>query len=270
MTEVTPAVVTPWHQGVEGFDAETIGHIQTKGWDKLDAPKAALQAVKAWKEAERYVGVPANQIVRLPTDANDEPGWKAVWARLGAPADAKDYDFSTVKIGGKDIDAALQETFRTAAASAHLPKDAATRVAAGLAKYLESSEAAKLAEHTAAVEKEREALNKNWGANKDVNLVVAKNAAAALGVTPADVEALEKIVGYSRVMEIFRNIGTKIGEDKFVSNNGGGTPGVMTKEQAVARKAELMKDSAWADRYMKGGSAENREMTSLIKIITAE
>lgn len=258
MTEVT----APWYTGVEGYTPELVGHIQSKGWDKLDAPKAALELTKAWKEAEKFVGVPANQIIRVPTDVNDAAGWKTLWQRLGAPADAKDYDFTTSK-----LDAATQEVLRSTAAAANLPKDAATAVAAALAKHAETADAAKVADYTAKVEGERATLAKNWGANHAANMIVAKGAAAALGMTPEEIGALEKTVGYARTFEMLRNVGSKIGEDKFITSGGAGGNGIMTKEQAVAKLADLKKDESFVKRYMTGDTAAAREMAQLHTLI---
>ena len=45
---------------------------------------------------------------------------------------------------------------------------------------------------------------------------------------------LKKLVGYAQVMEMFRTIGTKIGEDRFIMSPNGGTgaDGIMTRDQA--------------------------------------
>lgn len=268
---MTEAAVTPWYQGVEGIDAEMVGHLQNKGWDKLDAPKVAAQSLKAWKEAEKHIGLPADQIIRMPKDpANDPDGMKAVWQRLGAPKEAKDYDFTSVKTtDGKAPDEKFVEALRKTAFDLNLPKDVATKFAASLVKFNEDNDKAQLADITAKISEEKTALEKNWGKNIAANTEIAKRAAAALGIKPEDVTALESVVGFSRVMEMFRTIGTKIGEDKFVAapqSEGG----VMTREQAVARKAELQKDELWVGRYMKGGAAENREMSALIRIITED
>ena len=98
---------------------------------------------------------------------------------------------------------------------------------------------------------------------------VAKQAAAKLGVTPEQVAALEQTVGYAKVMEMFRDIGTKIGEAKFVSSTGP-TGGIMTREQAVAKRAELMGDTNWAKRYLDGGAPEAREMNALLVLIAGD
>lgn len=263
----TPAPAA-WYDGK--VDQETLGHWKNKGWDVNDPVKVATEATKAHREAERFIGAPADQILRMPKDAADEAGWNAVWGRLGKPAEAKDYDLSTVKrADGKELDAALADSIRNAAFAANLPKEAATRMAADFVKHLDGVAAASAADHEAKIVEAQAALKKNWGPNFDANMFIAKQAAQKLGVQPAEVDALEKVVGYDRVMEMFRSLGTKMGEDKFVANPGGGDNKVMSRDQAVARKAELMNDAAWTKRYMEGGTAENREMLALNTLIIA-
>ena len=257
----------PWYQGVEGIDTETIGHLQTRGWDKLGAPQAAAAAFKAFKEAEKHIGIPADQILRLPKDMTDAEGMKPVWQRLGAPADAKDYDFSTVKrADGSEIDAASVDFFRKTVADLHLPKDAATRLVSEFIKNQDASAAAQTTEKTAALILEKKALADNWGANAEGNKFIAGQAVKALGVTPEQVAVLENSIGYKGVMEMFLNIGTKIGEDKFVRGNTNNT-NVLSKEQAVAQLATYKNDEAWVARYLKGDVEAGKQMSALNQII---
>lgn len=255
----------PWF---DTFDADTKGYIQTRGLDKKTAVEAFGEAYKAHREAEKLIGAPANEIIRLPKDPN-APEWKGVWERLGKPVEAKAYDLSTVKrAGDKPIEDALADTLRNAAFDANLPKDAAARLAANVVKHLDAEAAASAALATDKLNAEKAELKKNWGNNEAANMVVAQGAVKALGIDPQAVAALEKVVGYSKVMEMFRNIGTKIGEDRFVSGGGSGNAGVMTRDQAVSEKSELMRDKDWVKRYTSGGVEENRKMQALNKIIT--
>ena len=115
---------------------------------------------------------------------------------------------------------------------------------------------------------EKAELKKNWGSNEAANMVIAQAAVKALGVDPAAVAALEKVVGYAKVMDMFRNIGSKIGEDRFVSTGQGNDKGVMTRDQAESEKRDLMADEAWRIRYLKGGVDEQRKMQALNKMIS--
>lgn len=270
-TTTTTTTTTPppaWYQGVEGVDSEVIGHIQNRGLDKLTPVQAAISAVKAHREAEKFVGVPANRLIRLPEDPNNADAMKDVYQRLGKPSDAKEYDLSTVKRGDKPLDDKMQEFIRNTAFNTNLSRAGATRLAEEMSKFLDASEGETKAQRDAALVLEKTELKKNWGANEVANMLVAQNAAKALGVSAEHLAALENTIGYAKVMEMFRQIGTKIGEDKFVTVPGAPS-NIMTREGATARKKELMADASWRDRYLNGGAPENREMLALNTIISA-
>lgn len=258
-----------WYKGA---DAELIGHIQTKGWDKKQPGEVALEAIKAHRQAEKFIGAPADQLLRLPKEPGSEE-WKGVWQRLGAPADAKDYDFDGVTLKSEDGKSVLNQgfvdTMRNIAAELHLPKDHASRIATAVAKFNADAKVADNADYTAKLAEEKKALDASWGQNKEAFIFAAKQTANALGVTPEAVTALEKVVGYKAVMDMFLTISKKTGEHKWVES-GGPSGGAMTREQAIARKQELMGDKSWADRYLAGDVAANREMTALLTIITGD
>lgn len=262
---VLPVTPPAWHTGL---DAELLGHIQNRGWQEKTAAEVAVEAARAHREAERHIGIPANQLLRLPKDATDEAGWKAVWQRLGMPADAKDYDFKTIKTAaGTEIDAGLDALMREVATTAHLPKDTAPRVADLVVKHLDAREAAAKTEADAALAAERIALDKSWGANKTANLLAAQQGAKAMGLDPEVVSALEKATGYAKTMEALRQVGVKIGEDKFITG-GGPAGGPMTVEQAAAKKADLLATPDFAKRFLAAEPAAVREMTALDTMIT--
>lgn len=256
----------PWF---ETFDADTKGYLQNKGLDKKTAAEAVVEISKFHREAEKFVGAPANEMVRLPKEANS-PDWEKVHQRMGKPADKKEYDFSTVKrTGDKALDEALSDTIRNAAWNSNVNKESAVRIAQDVVKYLDGVETATQAVKADKLITEKAELNKNWGTNAAANMVIAQGAVKALGVSPEAVAALEGAVGYAKVMDMFRNIGTKIGEDRFVNSQGGNNTGIMTRDQAVAEKNELMADQAWKDRYLKGGMEEKRKMLAINTIIAA-
>lgn len=260
--------VKPWYDGAE---AEVVGHIENKGWKDKDPKAVALEAIKAHREAEKFIGVPSSQVLKVPTDATDEAGWKALWTKLGAPANGKEgYDFTTIKAAdGSALASPTLDTVRNIAAELQLPKDTATRLAASLVKAETDRSTAELADKTAKLELSKQALAANWGANAPIFKNIASNAAAAFGLAPETVTALEGVVGYDKVMDFFLKVGQQIGEAKFVTvpNGGNGGPGIMTVDGAKSRKAELMGDTAWVSRYNAGDTAAFREMMALNTII---
>ena len=156
---------TPPAHWMDGYDSETKGYIQSKGLDKKTINEALLEVSRFHREAEKFVGAPANELLRLPKDPAS-PDWKAVHERLGKPKEATEYDFASVKrAGDKPLDPALTETIRTAAFDGNLSKEGAVRLAQSIAKHLDSADAATLAERTAKIDAERAELNKNWGVN---------------------------------------------------------------------------------------------------------
>lgn len=271
-TAAAPAVTTaaaaaaPAAKWFDGADPALIGHLQSHGWDVKTPTEAALEAVKAHQNAAKLIGHPPDKVARIP-EPNDEAGWKTFYERLGAPTDAKAYDFSKVTFA----DPAQGDFVRAQAAALHLNQDAALVLAQNVVKNAATAAASSLAEKTAAIELERTALKKDWGANEAANLFTVRRTAEALGITKEQVDALEKMegVGYTKVMQMFLNIGQKMGEDTFVRNTAPGGAGVMSGEQASARRQELLTDSAWTARYQAGGKKELAEMLAVQTVLLA-
>lgn len=257
----------PWHEGIQGED---LGHLQNRGWDKLDAKAAAVAAAKAHREAEKVIGVPANQLLRLPKDAADVEGNARLTAALGVPTDAKEYDFTTIKFAdGEGVDDAFANVLRPALQAARVSKDAAPGVVKAIVNYLDGVEATEVKDAAANLATEREALRISWGSNAEPNLVVAKNAAATLNIDPEAIQALEKQIGYAKVMEMFRNIGQRMGEDTFVSNGkdvrGNNIP--MSLEAAEATLAEKQNDYDFVKRLNSGDALAMKEFNNLTTMI---
>jgi len=277
-TTTTTTTAKPWYDGKA--DAELVGHWQNKGWKADDPIDVAINATKQARELQKHFGVPETQLLKLPKDASDEEGWKNVYTRLGVPADANDYDFAGVNYPeGFQPEESFITTMRNALVQARVSKDRAPDVVKAVVKWLGDADAEEAAVKTALINTQRAELDKNWGANKAANMVVANNAlravAQAAGLTAQEAvaasEALTQLGGINaaKVMEMFRVIGVRMGEDKFVTAGGGqDNRGIMTVQGAIARKAELMADKAWRSRYTDGGAPEKREMLALDQIIS--
>lgn len=262
-----PAADPPatWFTGK--VDEETVGYLKNRGWDTKTGAEVALESIKAHREAERLLGAPAAELIRLPKDAND-PAWAGIYQRLGKPANAGEYDFSGVKHSdGAELDATLVAAAQQRAFDMNFTKQQAIDWMRGEIKSQETIATAKEGEQAAKLATEKDTLKTNWGANFEVNKLVARNAAVALGVKEADMDALENVVGYASVMEIFRNIGQRIGEDKFIVNPNKPNA-AMTRDQAVSQLAELKKDKAWTDKLLAGDTKVKREYDDIQAIIS--
>lgn len=250
-----------WHTGI---DADTVGFWQNKGF-KVDDPKElASTLTKSYRELERHIGAPPDQIIRLPKKDAPEADIRAFRERLGMPKEAKDYDFTAVKdAAGNPIAQDLADDLRAAAHRAGLTKEAATEMAAATQRRLDAAQAraktlndGKLAEETAK-------LKADWGNDFDFNRLKAMEGARRLGITPEAVELLEKQIGYSAVMNAMRKIGVGTSEDNFIERGGGsgGTP--TTASGALSRLNELKADKAWSAKLMAKDTATVREWQTL-------
>lgn len=266
---VVPPVVAPAATWFDGASDEIKGQIINRGWNTKTPAEVALEAIAAHRQAEKFIGAPADQLLRRP-DPADEASTKAFWSKLGTPETADKYDFSAVKTAdGAAAPAELIEAFRASAFAGNLPQDQAVRLAQDVTKFLEGITNGGVESRTAARAESEKQLQANWGANAVANKVIADGAAARLGLSQAALDAALN-ADYASTMEALRKVGAAIGEDKFISNANPAIPGVMTREQAVARRAELERDTAWVERYQKGDQAANRELQALIKVITGD
>lgn len=266
----------PWFDGIKPEDAgfgdltEFKGYLQNRGWDKVDPKVAFAGAVKAHRAAEQHLGVPPDQIVRLPKDASDQQGWQTFRTKTGVPADTKGYDFSTVKFAdGAALDQPFVDTISKALLEANVSKTAAPGVVASVVKFMEAAEAEETAKYNAQLAVERDKLAQNWGSKANANLVVAQNAIKALNIDPQSIATLEKGLGYAGVMEMFRNIGARIGEDRFVVSQAPGANGtVMTREQATDTLKQRMNDGDWVNKLNNGDFTVRQEFDNLTRIKT--
>ena len=263
----TTTAAAAWHSGL---DAEIIGHIQNRGLT-LDDPKLVVDNLaKAHREATSKLGVPPDQLLRMVKPDSPEADVKAFWTKLGAPNDPKEYDFSAIKTAdGKDVAPELADALRASFARRFVPKDTAAEIAKDVLKFNESEASKQAADKTAKLEVERAQLKSDWKQDYEGNLYVAKQGAKALGLTPEQVNELENLIGYKAIMTAMHRVGSLGKEASFITGGGNNT-GAMTREQATARKADLMADKAWAAKYVNGDTAARTEMLSLNRIITGD
>lgn len=241
----------PWFAAL---DPEHQGHLQNKGWDKLDPAAAAVELTKAWKGAEKLIGIPKDELLRLPKQGDAEAE-KAFWNKLGAKEKPEEYDLSNLKFkDGKPLDDDFAGVLRQAAHELHLPADKASAFTQRIMGHMDADGEKKAALATATKAAEDAKLAASWGAQRDVNMAVAQRAAQSLpGVTPEAISALESVAGYAAVMEMFRGLGNSMGEAAFHAGSGASAPKAMTYEMAIAEKAQLMLDHVFVKNWVNNG-----------------
>jgi len=220
-----------------------------RGWVKSKGVKAPGDLVKSYRELEKFVGVPKEQLLKLPENL-DSPEAEAVFARLGKPAKPEDY-----KIEGEMKDFA--EQFHKANLST---KQAETLVKAYTERATAQAKAASDAAQTA-LTNEVEALKKTWGNAHDQKMQLASHAAAKFGLGAEGLNAIQKAMGYTKGAEFLATLGEKMGEASFIQGNGG-SPKLST-DTAKSKIAEKMADDAFMKRYASGDKAAIAEIMRL-------
>jgi hypothetical protein len=231
--------------------------------------------MKSYRNAEKMLGAPADKLLRMPTRPDDEAGWRNLYQKLGAPEKAEDYDFTGIEFDG--IDGATDRfisAIRGAAAELNMPKAMAERMAQTFHKYIANEDATIAATTQAQLADETRRLEADWGARGSdryrANEFIADQAIKALGVGQDALNKLRDGLGASEAAKLFHRIGLQMGEDKYVAGQNPAQPGLMSRDQAAARRTELMRDRDFVTRYNAGDMTARREMNALDMIIVGQ
>lgn len=247
-----PAANTNWY---DGFNDDIKGYVQNKGW------KDPAATVESYRNLEKLVGVPPEQIIKLPKGDAPPEAWNDVWSKLGRPADPKEYGLAPPEGG----DPAFAEFMSKAFHDANVPKGMAEKLAGAYAEFEQQFTTQQQEAVQARLAEEAAALKTKWGAAHEQNIGIARQAARGLGIDGETIDALEQGMGYAKVMELFHTLGTKMGEGTFVGGERGGGSGVLTPEAAQAKIAALKKDPEWTNRYLSGDVKAREELQRLHK-----
>lgn len=255
-----PAVAQGFDWKSAGLDADTSGYVTNKGW------KGPADVVASYRGAEKLLGVPADQIIKLPQ--GDAPDFGPVYDRLGRPKAAGEYGLD--KLVPKGSDPKFAETaagwFHEQGLNTKQATALTTKWNEHVAGAVKAGGEAQAAAHTLEVTK----LKGEWGTQYDTNIGLVDRAIKAFGVNEQFLGAMKNAVGPAAALKFFHNVGTKLGtDDAFIAGDGrGGFLGGETAEQAASKKAELIGNRAWVTKFNSGDQEARREMARLNKIIS--
>lgn len=224
-----------------GFNDELRGYVESKGF------KDPEMAVDSYRNLEKLMGVPKDQILKLPTEAGS-PEWNKVFERLGKPEKAEAYQIEVPK----DTPAAGKEFVDWAKNAAHKANMTSDQFKTLMGEWNTSMTAQTKAANDAAVAANKadgEALKTEWGNAYEQKEQMAKVAAKDLGLDEATVAALQNNLGYSKTMKLFADIGAKFGE---ATHQGAGERPAPALDVASAKAQVAIKraDSAYMAKYL--------------------
>lgn len=258
-----------WYEGHSLAD-EDVGYIQNKNW------KSPADLVNSYKNLEKFHGVPAEQLIKLPKDMNDPVALGDVYTRLGRPESPDKYDYQAPE--GVSVDETRMTWAKDVAHKMGLNKQQFKALTDATIAYEGDIMKSWEAEKTRANEAELVALKQEWGSGFQEREVLGQRAVRAFvdGTQEQKTEVLSKIedaIGTAKMLKLFANIGMKMGEDKIISTTGD-TPFGYTPQQAASDKKALMIELAdptnksRADLYNKGQGKDYEKMQQILKIMS--
>lgn len=240
-----PAPASDW---TTGFNDDLKGYVQNKQF------KDPASAIESYRNLEKLMGAPKDKLLKLPDNMDDATAMGEIYSKLGKPPTPAEYGLSKAKDADPEFSKFMEDTFH----GANLNKKQAEFIAAKYGELMANKQTQSAEKYEAKQKAEEAALKKDWGMAHDQNLALAKNAAREFKVDAAVIEAMESAVGYDKTMKFFADIGSKIGEPSFHSNNSGNTLN-MTPEAARNKIANLKQDTEFYKRLSSGDASAKAE-----------
>lgn len=257
---LTPAVETPWY---DGADESVSGYIQNKGW------KNGLEAVTGYQNLEKLIGVPDDQVMKIP-GPDDTEAWDAIHTKMGRPESADKYDVTMPEEGG---DKELSEWFKTAAHESGLSQRQVTAmVPLWNAKMAEMGQAMNQESETQS-EASIQTLRGEWGSQWNAKHAAADQAIRMLQVPDETLQKFKAAGLHAEALQLFADIGQRVKEDSFegghTSTQFGTTPEAAKEKIAeLQRNAEFM--AAYGDSGKPGHDDAVRKMARLYELANPE
>lgn len=240
----------------EGLSEDAMTFVSNKGFKNVE------DVVTGYRNLEKFTGVPADKLLKMP-DENNADEVNAFYEKLGRPQKAEDYKFEIAD--GQD------DSIAKAIAPELFKAGLSQKQAAAIYKTLEAAKIEQTKAAEAAAVKAEEDLKSEWGTNYDNNLKAAQQAAKIAGVTAEQIEALQKATDYKTVMNMFKNLASKFGEDAL---RGAGdnkqTRFTLTPQQAREKIEQLKTNKDWVQKISSGDKAALQEYDELTKLAVSD
>jgi hypothetical protein len=173
--------------------------------------------LKSYTNLEKLTGVPADKIIKLPTDANPE-SWNQVYDKLGRPATAEGYKLPVPEGDTGEFAKEAGKWFHELGMSQNQAVKLAEKWNGHMAGLIKADSLKTEETHTADVA----ALKTEWGKEYQSRCTIVDNCAKAFGMSEAHILALKAAMGPKAAMNFLHNLGSKVAvEDKGLIGGGG-------------------------------------------------
>ena len=227
------------------------GYVENKGW------KEPGDILKGYRQLEEFLGADkAGRGFLLPKDEQDREAYEKIYAALGRPEKAEDYELNAL-LAGEETDPGFITAAGATMHEAGLSKGQARKVAAAYQNYLKATQEAAALVHQREVAEAQRTLSAE-------DQEFCRRGFRFLGLSNQDAAAIEMYWGVRKAADMFARVGRALGEDTRVDGTApGGWSGAP--EAAKSRRAELMADEGFRKRYLDGEAAAVKQIEDLIK-----
>lgn len=248
----TPPEPTPQPSFLDGLDADLKGYAELKGF------KSVGDTLVAYRNLEKFQGVPADKLLKIPDEA-DQAAVDTMYEKLGRPKTAEEYKFA-IPEGQSDE---FAKKFAPTLHKAGLNQKQVDILFNDFSAMQQAQIAAEEQKYKETVAAEQAQLKAEWGGKYEANMMLAKKAANVLGVSAEQINALENSTDYKTVMNLFLNIASKMSEDSLRGAGDNGGSFGLTPDAARARLDMLKKDAAWVAKFNAKDVATVEEFNKL-------
>lgn len=221
-------------------DPIALKKIEERGW------KGPGDLLQSYTNLEKFTGVPAEQIVKIPK-GNDPAEWGEAFKKLGRPDTPDGYKLAVPEGDSGDFAKAAAAWFHEAGLSQFAAAKISEKWNEHIQKTIETGTKAAEVEFTGEVN----ALKTEWGAEYQSRSQLVDRAAKAFGMTTEQLSALRDAMGPKGAMKFLHNIGSKLAvEDAgLIGSAEASSFNSMTPERAQAEINALQKDRTFAEQF---------------------
>jgi len=236
-------------------------YVSSKGF------KDPAMVLESYKNLETLMGAPKDRLLKLP-EKFDAPEMGEVYDRLGRPKTSDEYTFAAPE--GMQVNQEFSKFAKELFHKAGLSKSQGELVANEFNKYANGDAAKNQQAQAQQLATEKTALQREWGAAFEDQTKACGKAAQTFGLGKEELAKLESALGYSATMKFLAQVGSKLGEDSFVTGGESGFKGALTPDVARGQIAELKADQGWVSKYLTGDKEARNQMERLMRFAYPE
>jgi hypothetical protein len=261
---VTPPVEAPKPFFSEFKNAELRGYAERKAW------KDSESLAESYMNLEKFHGVPADRLLKLPENIEDKEAVAPILAKLGyaPPAEAAEYGFA-------DMEGADPEFAGVASAAMleiGLPAKYAKPLGEWWNKYAATQQAALVQQAEEEVAVEMGQLRGEWSAKFEEKQEKARRAIRHFGFSEEELSAIETSTGAANLYRRFADAHDKLGlgEGGFVEGGRKKNDNAMSPEAARQEIQTLRNDKDFGARLLNKEAAAMARWTRLNEIASQQ